>query len=64
MLALGDAIPVEYDKAPWLEAVVAEADIIEDRKPLEAAVLAVMGHHSIAAHHYAPTNFPISVARD
>ena len=23
-----------------------ESDIIEDRKPLEAAVLAVMGHHS------------------
>ena len=46
VLALSDAIPVEYDSAPWLEAVVAEADIIEDRKPLEAAVLAVMGHHS------------------
>ena len=46
VLALSDAIPVEYDNAPWLEAVVAEADIIEDRKPLEAAVLAVMGHHS------------------
>ena len=46
VLALGDAIPVEYDNAQWLEAVVAEADIIEDRKPLEAAVLAVMGHHS------------------
>ena len=46
VLALGDAIPVEYDNAPsWLEAVVAEADIIEDRKPFEAAVLAVMGHH-------------------
>ena len=45
VLALGDAIPVEYANAPWLEAVVAEADIIEDRKPLEAAVLAVMGHH-------------------
>ena len=46
VLSLSDAIPVEYDTAPWLEAVVAEADIIEDRKPLEAAVLAVMGHHS------------------
>lgn len=46
VLALGDAIPIEYANAPWLEAVVAEADIIEDRKPLEAAVLAVMGHHS------------------
>ena len=46
VLALSDAIPVEYDSAPWLDAVGAEADIIEDRKPLEAAVLAVMGHHS------------------
>jgi len=45
VLALSDSIPVEYANAPWLEAVVAEADIIEDRKPLEAAVLAVMGHH-------------------
>ena len=46
VLALNDEIPVEYDNAPWLEAVVAEADIVEDQKPLEAAVLAVMGHHS------------------
>ncbi len=46
VLALSDAIPVEYDNPLWLEAVVAEADIIEDRKPLEAAVPAVMGHHS------------------
>ena len=46
VLALGDAIPVEYANASWLEAVVAEADFIEDQKPLEAAVMAVMGHHS------------------
>jgi len=46
VLALGDAIPVEYAEADWLEAVVAEADFIEDQKPLEAAVIAVMGHHS------------------
>jgi len=46
LLALGDAIPREYSEAPWLEAVVAEADFIEDQKPLEAAVIAVMGHHS------------------
>ena len=46
VLALGDAIPVEYAEAEWLEAVVAEADFIEDQKPLEAAVIAVMGHHS------------------
>jgi DNA-binding NarL/FixJ family response regulator len=26
--------------------VVAEADYIEDQKPLQAAVIAVMGHHS------------------
>lgn len=45
VLALGDAIPVEYASASWLEAVVAEADFIEDQKPLEAAVMAVMGHH-------------------
>ncbi len=45
VLALGDSIPVEHANAPWLDAVVAEADIIEDRKPLEAAVLAVMGNH-------------------
>ena len=43
VLALGDAIPVEYAEASWLEAVVAEADFIEDQKPLEAAVMAVMG---------------------
>ena len=46
VLALGDAIPVEYAEASWLEAVVAEADFIEDQKPLQAAVIAVMGHHS------------------
>ena len=40
VLALGDAIPVEYADATWLEAVVAEADFIEDQKPLEAAVMA------------------------
>lgn len=46
MLALGDVIPAEYAHAPWLEAVVAEADIVEDQGPLQAAVIAVMGHHS------------------
>lgn len=46
MLALGDVIPAEYAHAPWLEAVVAEADIVEDQRPLQAAVIAVMGHHS------------------
>lgn len=46
VLALGDVIPAEYHDAPWLEAVVAEADFIGDQRPLQAAVLAVMGGHS------------------
>lgn len=46
VLALGDVIPAEYVDAPWLEAVVAEADVVDDQRPLQAAVLAVMGHHS------------------
>ncbi|MEB3265750.1 MAG: response regulator transcription factor [Cyanobacteriota bacterium] len=45
VLALGDVIPAEYAEASWLQAVVAEVDFIEDQKPLEAAVLAVMGNH-------------------
>ena len=46
VLALGDVIPAEYVDAPWLEAVVAEADLIDDQRPLQAAIMAVMGHHS------------------
>jgi DNA-binding NarL/FixJ family response regulator len=46
VLALGDVIPAEYANAPWLEAVVAEADVVDDQRPLQAAVMAVMGHHS------------------
>jgi DNA-binding NarL/FixJ family response regulator len=46
VLALGDVIPAEYADAPWLEAVVAEADVVADQRPLQAAVLAVMGNHS------------------
>jgi DNA-binding NarL/FixJ family response regulator len=46
VLALGDVIPAQYVEAPWLEAVVAEADFVGDQRPLQAAVLAVMGHHS------------------
>ena len=46
VLALGDVIPAEYVEAPWLEAVVAEADFVEDQQPLKAAVLAVIGGHS------------------
>jgi DNA-binding NarL/FixJ family response regulator len=46
VLALGDVIPAQYADVPWLEAVVAEADVIGDQRPLQAAVMAVMGHHS------------------
>lgn len=46
ILALGDAIPAECIDAPWLEAVVAEADFIDDQQPLQAAVMAVLGGHS------------------
>jgi len=46
VLALGDLIPAEYAEAAWLEAVVAEADFSGDQRPLQAAVMAVMGHHS------------------
>jgi DNA-binding NarL/FixJ family response regulator len=45
VLALGDVIPAQYVEASWLEAVVAEADFIGDQRPLQAAVLAVMGQH-------------------
>ena len=46
VLALGDVIPAQYADAHWLEAVVAEADFIGDQRPLQAAMMAVMGHHS------------------
>jgi DNA-binding NarL/FixJ family response regulator len=46
LLALGDTIPAEYAQAPWLQAVVAEADVVGDQRPLEAAVMAVMGDHT------------------
>jgi DNA-binding NarL/FixJ family response regulator len=46
VLALGDVIPAEFAEANWLEAVVAEADFVEDQQPLKAAVLAVMSGHS------------------
>ena len=45
VLALGDVIPAQYVEATWLEAVVAEADFIGNQRPLQAAVLAVMGQH-------------------
>jgi DNA-binding NarL/FixJ family response regulator len=45
VLALGDAIPVECIDAPWLEAVVAEVDFVDDQQPLQAAVMAVLGGH-------------------
>jgi len=46
VVALGDVIPAQYVDAHWLEAVVAEADFIDDQRPLQAAVIAVMGRHS------------------
>jgi hypothetical protein len=46
ILALGDAIPAECSEAPWLEAVVAEADFVGDQQPLRAAVMAVLGGRS------------------
>ncbi|MCP9774300.1 response regulator transcription factor [Cyanobium sp. HWJ4-Hawea] len=46
VLALGDVIPAEYADAPWLEAVVAQADFAGDQRPLQAAVIALMGQHS------------------
>ncbi len=46
VLALGDVIPAEYADAPWLDAVVAEADVVDDQRPLQAAVMAVIGHRS------------------
>ncbi len=46
ILALGDAIPAECIEAPWLQAVVAEADFVDDQQPLQAAVMAVLGGHS------------------
>ena len=46
VLALGDVIPAQYADAHWLEAVVAEADFIGDQRPLQAAMMAVMGHHA------------------
>ena len=45
ILALGDAIPAECSDAPWLEAVVAEADFVDNQQPLQAAVMAVLGGH-------------------
>jgi hypothetical protein len=36
ILALGDAIPAECNETPWLEAVVAEADFVDDQQPLQA----------------------------
>lgn len=46
MLALGDVIPAEHAEAPWLQAVVAEADVVDDQRPLEAAVMAAMADHA------------------
>lgn len=45
VLALGDSIPAECADSPWLEAVVAEADFVDDQQPLQAAVMAVLSGH-------------------
>jgi DNA-binding NarL/FixJ family response regulator len=58
VLALGDVIPAQYVEAPWLEAVVAEADVIGDQRPLQAAVMAVMGHHSYRSPSLRSGNLP------
>jgi len=58
VLALGDLIPAEYSEAPWLEAVVAEADFIGDQRPLQAAVMAVMGGHSYRSPSLRTGNLP------
>ena len=58
VLALGDVIPAQYADAPWLEAVVAEADFIGDQRPLQAAVIAVMGHHSYRSPSLRSGNLP------
>jgi DNA-binding NarL/FixJ family response regulator len=58
VLALGDVIPAQYAEAPWLEAVVAEADFSGDQRPLEAAVIAVMAHHSYRSPSLRSGNLP------
>ena len=58
VLALGDVIPAEYAEAPWLEAVVAEADVIDDQRPLQAAVMAVMGNHVYRSPSLRTCNLP------
>ena len=58
VLALGDVIPAQYVEATWLEAVVAEADFIGDQRPLQAAVIAVMGRHSYRSPSLRSGNLP------
>jgi len=58
LLALGDVIPAQYVDAPWLQAVVAEADVIGDQRPLQAAVMAVMGNHSYRSPSLRTGNLP------
>ncbi|MBM5801945.1 MAG: response regulator transcription factor [Cyanobacteria bacterium K_DeepCast_35m_m2_023] len=58
VLALGDVVPAEYNEAPWLDTVVAEADFIGDQRPLQAAVIAVMGHHSYRSPSLRTGNLP------
>jgi DNA-binding NarL/FixJ family response regulator len=58
LLALGDVIPAQYVEAPWLQAVVAEADFSGDQRPLEAAVIAVMAQHSYRSPSLRSGNLP------
>ncbi len=58
VLALGDVIPAEYAEAPWLEAVVAEADVVDDQRPLQAAVMAVIGRHVYRSPSLRSANLP------
>jgi hypothetical protein len=43
VLAQGDAIPAECSYAPWLEALVSEANCLDERPLLQAAVMAILG---------------------
>jgi hypothetical protein len=43
---LADVIPTDGAEAPWLAAVVSEAPVVDDQRPLQAALIAVMGQHS------------------
>lgn len=52
LLALGNTIPIQYMNAPWLHAVVAETDFINECTPLHAAVTAVLSGDSYRSPHF------------